>query len=37
MFSGVLTDRGITIETIAFDEGGELPAGGPRRSCSPAG
>ena len=25
MSSGVLTDRGITIETIAFDEGGELP------------
>jgi len=25
MFSGMLTDRGITIETIELDEGGELP------------
>ena len=25
MFSGMLTDRGITVETIELDEGGELP------------
>ena len=26
LFSGMLADRGITIETIELDEGGELPS-----------